>query len=164
MNMFAYKKQFVQNLKNVTEYWLNFQDEGKERVLNGALFSACELIDGCSIRPLIFIDSLDAQELNYGVELHNMLNTTGENVLVDDLKAIRNYWKTSPDISIKEALEGMVAQFCLYFAGESELNNYTVLEVVEFLDEDNFVEWDCRDLHEIYIKYNNMINRRKRGS
>ncbi len=156
MNTLDYKKQFVENLKETGEYWLGFQNEGKERVLNGTLFSICTLIDGVSglndFHSLYFIDGLAAEELNYGVELHDMLNTTGENVLVDDLKAIRDYWKASPDLSIKEALDGMVAQFCLYFAGESELNSHTVLEVVEFLDEDNFVEWDCRDLHEIYTE------------
>ena len=156
MNTLDYKRQFVQCLKKIREYCLNFEDKEKEQVLNDTLFSTCTLIDGLSslngFHQLTFIDGLAAEELNYGVELHNMLNTAGENVLVDDLKSIRDYWKTSPDLSIKEALDGMVAQFCLYFSGQLELNYYTNLEVVELIDEDNFVEWDCRDLHEIYTE------------
>lgn len=156
MNTLDYKKQFVENLKETGEYWLGFQNEGKERVLNGTLFSICTLIDGVSglndFHSLYFIDGLAAEELNYGVELHDMLNTTGENILVDDLKKIRDYWLNEPNLSIKEAQDKMTLSFCEYFAGQYELNDGTVLEVVEYIDDSNFVEWDCRDLHEIYTE------------
>lgn len=154
--MINYKRKFVENLRKNGDYWLNFQDEGKEKVLDGALFSTCTLIDGCSGRndfhALYFIDGLAGEELNCGVELHEMLDTTGENILIDDLKSIRDHWLNVPDISIKEALEGMLKSFCEYFAGKSELNNNTVIEVVEYIDETKFVEWNCQNLHEIYSK------------
>ena len=151
-----YKQQFVENLKEIGNYYANYEEMVKEEALDGALFSTLTLIDGVNsfnnFNSLIFIDGLVGDELNRNVELHDMLDTTGENVLIDDLKEIRDYWKNSPDVSIRQAMDGMMTSICGYFAGQYDLNGNTILDVVEYIDNDNFVEWDCSDLHEMYAE------------
>jgi len=157
MNTLDYKKQFVENLKETGEYWLNYENKGKEKVLNGALFSTLVLIDGDSgandFHTLSLIDTKLGKEVTCGY-LHEYLSPdlAGQNQFVEDLKSIRDFWINSPDISIQQALEGMLTYVCEYLAGQFELNEYTTFEVVEYIDDDKFVKWDCSNLHEIYTE------------
>lgn len=148
------QQEFVQALIEDGDYWLKIYDTDKEKVLNGVLFSTLTLIDGCSGRndftELTFINSLTAEELNCGIALHEIMNETGKNDLIDHLQIIKNEALNS-DLSIKDSVDKLIKSMCEYFAGKTELNKHTVYDVISIIDEEDTIEeWNTSELDKCY--------------
>lgn len=64
------QEQFINQIKNIKNYWLALPDKTTEEVVDGALFSLLVMIDGYSgmndFHPLEIIDTIDGQQIDCG--------------------------------------------------------------------------------------------------
>ena len=71
----AKQEQFIEQIKNIKNYWLSVPDKTTEEVVDGVLFSLLVMIDGDSgmndFHPLAIMDMEDGQQINCGY-LHEL--------------------------------------------------------------------------------------------
>ena len=64
------QEEFINQLKNIKNYWLSLPDQTTEEVVDGVLFSLLVMIDGDSgmndFHPLEIIDTKDGQQIDCG--------------------------------------------------------------------------------------------------
>ena len=64
------QEQFVEQIKDIKNYWLSVPDKTTEEVVDGVLFSLLVMIDGDSgindFHPLEIIDTVDGQQIDCG--------------------------------------------------------------------------------------------------
>ena len=69
------QEQFIEQIKNIKNYWLSVPDKTTEEVVDGVLFSLLVMIDGDSgmndFHPLAIMDMEDGQQINCGY-LHEL--------------------------------------------------------------------------------------------
>lgn len=69
------QEQFIEQIKNIKDYWLSLPNKTTEEVVDGVLFSLLVMIDGDSgmndFHPLEIIDTKDGQQINCGY-LHEL--------------------------------------------------------------------------------------------
>jgi hypothetical protein len=71
------QEQFIEQIKNIKNYWLSVPDKTTEEVIDGVLFSILVMIDGDSgindFHALEIIDTEDEQHIDCGY-LHEVYN------------------------------------------------------------------------------------------
>lgn len=71
------QEQFIEQIKNIKNYWLSVPDKTTEEVIDGVLFSLLVMIDGDSgmndFHALEIIDTEDEQHIDCGY-LHEVYN------------------------------------------------------------------------------------------
>ena len=64
------QEEFINQIKNIKNYWLSVPDKTTEEVVDGVLFSLLVMIDGDSgmndFHPLEIIDTVDGQQIDCG--------------------------------------------------------------------------------------------------
>jgi hypothetical protein len=69
------QEQFINQIKDIKNYWLSLPDKTTEEVVDGVLFSLLVMIDGDSgmndFHPLAIIDIEDDQQIDCGY-LHEL--------------------------------------------------------------------------------------------
>ena len=69
------QEQFIEQIKNIKNYWLSVPDKTTEEVVDGVLFSLLVMIEGDSgmndFHPLAIMDMEDGQQINCGY-LHEL--------------------------------------------------------------------------------------------
>ena len=64
------QEQFIEQIKQIKNYWLSQPNQTAEEVVDGVLFSLLVMIDGDSgmndFHPLEIIDTADGQQINCG--------------------------------------------------------------------------------------------------
>jgi hypothetical protein len=64
------QEQFINQIKDIKNYWLSLPNKTAEEVVDGVLFSLLVMIDGDSgmndFHPLEIIDTVDGQQIDCG--------------------------------------------------------------------------------------------------
>ena len=66
---------------------------------------------------------------------------------INQLKEIKDYWLSQPDITAEEAVDGVLFSLLVMIDGDSGMNDFHALEIIDTEDEQHI---DCGYLHEFY--------------
>ena len=66
---------------------------------------------------------------------------------INQLKEIKSYWLSQPDITAEEAVDGVLFSLLVMIDGDSGINDFHALEIIDTEDEQHI---DCGYLHEVY--------------
>lgn len=147
---------FIQQLREISDYWLNVPDQTVDQMVYGTIFSLLVMIDGDSsandFHRLKIIDTTTGKRLDCGY-LHELLNNPPSNeygVFVQQLKAIASDGTQKSDKNAKDTVNRVLYQILMMMDGKSGFNHFHRLVI---LDTHNGERLDCGHLHELWLKH-----------
>lgn len=66
---------------------------------------------------------------------------------INQIKAIKNYWLSQPNITAEDAVDGVLFSLLVMIDGDSGINDFHSLEIIDTADGQQI---DCGYLHEYY--------------
>ena len=72
---------------------------------------------------------------------------TKQEEFISQLKDIKNYWLSLPDKTTEEVVDGVLFSLLVMIDGESGMNDFHALEIIDTEDEQQI---DCGYLHELF--------------
>ena len=72
---------------------------------------------------------------------------TKQEEFISQLKDIKNYWLSLPDKTAEEVVDGVLFSLLVMIDGESGMNDFHALEIIDTEDEQQI---DCGYLHELF--------------